>query len=227
MLTAKATFGDELKPTVRDPRLCQTVCMPGSDSSSRPRAVTLFHHSMVRGYNKNETGYSMLKHVQIDYKGSLDQEGKGSTPAIQYRYADILLNYAEALAELDGAANASQIITILKPLRDRVGMPEVDFDREYNTEADYPSAISISICRLFAVNVVLSRLVRVVDWMISSVGQQPMSLSLASVHTVFYSWVATSNIMQSMAQASFMTSQKAIISTSLASLAMHNVTYCQ
>ena len=62
------------------------------------------------------------KHVQIDYKGSLDQEGKGSTPAIQYRYADILLNYAEALAELDGAANAkSRIITILKPLRDRVG----------------------------------------------------------------------------------------------------------
>ena len=25
-----------------------------------------------------------------------------------------------------------------KPLRDRVGMPAVDFDRNYSTEADYP-----------------------------------------------------------------------------------------
>lgn len=137
VLTAKATFGDELKPTVRDPRLCQTVCMPGQ--ILRPdQGGYVVPPLNGSGYNKNETGYSMLKHVQIDYKGSLDQEGKGSTPAIQYRYADILLNYAEALAELDGAANASQIIAILKPLRDRVGMPAVDFDREYNTEADYP-----------------------------------------------------------------------------------------
>ena len=174
VLTAKATFGDELKPTVRDPRLCQTVCMPGQ--ILRPdQGGYVVPPLNGSGYNKNETGYSMLKHVQIDYKGSLDQEGKGSTPAIQYRYADILLNYAEALAELDGAANESQIIAILKPLRDRVGMPAVDFDREYNTEADYPSTISISTYRQFAVNVVLSRLVRVVDWTTSSVGQQPMS----------------------------------------------------
>lgn len=84
------------------------------------------------------TGYSLLKHVQIDYTGSLDAEFKGATPAIQFRYADVLLNYAEALAELDGAANAQKIADALKPLRDRVGMPGVDFDREYNQEADYP-----------------------------------------------------------------------------------------
>lgn len=83
------------------------------------------------------TGYSLLKHVQIDYTGSLDAEFKGATPAIQFRYADILLNYAEALAELDGVGNAQKIIDALQPLRDRVGMPPVDFDREYNQEADY------------------------------------------------------------------------------------------
>ena len=49
-----------------------------------------------------------------------------------------MLNYAEALAELDGAANESEIKVALKPLRDRVNMPEVDFDREYNQEASYP-----------------------------------------------------------------------------------------
>ena len=54
-----------------------------------------------------------------------------------FRYADILLNYAEALAELDGVGNAQKIIDALQPLRDRVGMPPVDFDREYNQEADY------------------------------------------------------------------------------------------
>ena len=42
------------------------------------------------------------------------------------------------MAELDGAANASRIQSALQPLRDRVGMPGVDFDREYNTDADYP-----------------------------------------------------------------------------------------
>ena len=89
-------------------------------------------------YNKNETGYSLLKHVQIDYKGSLDAEFRGATPGIQYRYADILLNYAEALAELGGAQNAAKIIEVIKPLRDRVGMPQMDFDREYNNDADYP-----------------------------------------------------------------------------------------
>lgn len=88
-------------------------------------------------YNQNMTGYSLLKHVQIDYTGSLDAEFKGATPAIQFRYADILLNYAEALAELDGVGNAQKIIDALQPLRDRVGMPPVDFDREYNQEADY------------------------------------------------------------------------------------------
>ncbi len=137
VLEAKKVFGNELLPTLRDPRLAQTVCTPGQilrpDQSGY--VVPPLNGS---GYNKNETGYSMLKYVQIDYTGSLDQEGKGSTPGIQYRYADVLLNYAEALAELDGAGNASKIIEALKPLRDRAGMPSVDFDREYNTDANYP-----------------------------------------------------------------------------------------
>ena len=93
---------------------------------------------VASGYHQNTTGYSLLKHVQIDYTGNLDAEFKGATPAIQFRYADVLLNYAEALVELDGEQNADLIIAALQPLRDRVGMPAVDFDREYNQESDYP-----------------------------------------------------------------------------------------
>ena len=137
-IEAKKVFGNELLPTVRDPRLAQTICTPGQ--ILRPDMGGYVVPPLIgsSAYNQNVTGYSLLKFVQIDYTGSLDAEYKGATPAIQFRYADILLNYAEALAELDGAANADKIKDALQPLRDRVGMPAVDFDREYNTEADYP-----------------------------------------------------------------------------------------
>lgn len=137
-IEAKKVFGNELLPTVRDPRLGQTVCMPGQVlRPDEPNGYVVPPLVGSSAYNQNLTGYSLLKHVQIDYTGSLDAEYKGATPAIQFRYADILLNYAEALAELDGAANAQKIIEALSPLRQRVGMPDVDFDREYNTEPDY------------------------------------------------------------------------------------------
>ena len=134
---AKKVFGDELKPTLRDPRLSQTVCMPGQQLRPDEGPYKLPPLTGA-SYHKNETGYSILKHVQIDFKGSLDAEFRGSTPGIQFRYAEVLLNYAEALAELDGAANATKIVELVSPLRKRVGMPDMDFDREYNTSADYP-----------------------------------------------------------------------------------------
>ena len=136
-IEAKKVWGNELLPTVRDPRLSQTVCMPGQILRPDQGAYTL-PPLVASGYHQNMTGYSLLKHVQIDYTGNLDAENKGATPAIQFRYADVLLNYAEALAELDGATNASEIIAALQPLRDRAGMPAVDFDREYNQSPDYP-----------------------------------------------------------------------------------------
>lgn len=140
LINAKKVFGNELLPTLRDPRLVQTVCAPGQqlrpDDTAPFYAVPPLIGSSA--YNQNMTGYSLLKHVQIDYTGSLDADYKGATPAIQFRYADILLNYAEAMAELDGAGNAQNIISALQPLRDRVGMPAINFDREFNRESDYP-----------------------------------------------------------------------------------------
>ena len=137
VIDTKKVYGDELKPSIRDPRLAQTVCTPGQ--VLRPDGETYVVPPLTgSGFAKCETGYSILKHIQIDFKGNLDAEYRGSTPAIQCRYADVLLNYAEALAELDGAANATQIVSILKPLRDRVGMPQMDFDREYRNDSEYP-----------------------------------------------------------------------------------------
>ena len=120
--------------------LSQTVCTPGQPL--RPNNAYAFVRPPLDGnsYNQNTTGFSVLKYVEFNttYTPTIDGEGKSQAPAIQYRYADILLNYAEALAELNGAANAAKIAAALKPLRDRVGMPAVDFDREYNTASDYP-----------------------------------------------------------------------------------------
>ena len=136
-IEAKKVWGNELLPTVRDPRLAQTVCIPGQVLRPDQGGYTL-PPLVASGYHQNTTGYSLLKHVQMDYTGNLDAEFKGATPAIQFRYADVLLNYAEALAELDGKSNADKIINALQPLRDRAGMPAVDFDREYNQDPDYP-----------------------------------------------------------------------------------------
>ncbi|ADV42482.1 RagB/SusD family nutrient uptake outer membrane protein [Bacteroides helcogenes] len=136
---AKKTYGTELSATLRDPRLAQTVCTPGQ--MMKPDGTT-FTLPPLNGnsYQQNTTGYSMLKYMEFNttYSPTVDGEGKSQAPAIQFRYADILLNYAEALAEMDGAANAATIIEALSPLRQRAGMPDVDFDREYNTAADYP-----------------------------------------------------------------------------------------
>ncbi len=136
-MEAKKVWGTELLPTLRDPRLAQTVATPGQILRPDQGGYTI---PPLTATWSCTTGYSLLKHVQIDYTGSLDAEYKGATPAIQFRYADVLLNYAEALAELNGAENASKIIEAVSPLRQRVGMPDMDFDREYNTDPSYPFA---------------------------------------------------------------------------------------
>lgn len=142
-MEAKRNYPEELLPTKRDPRLAQTVALPGQrmqpERAGNPYTVQWpAFAGDGSAFGTNLTGYIMLKHVQIDYAGDFISEFKGSTPAIQFRYADVLLNYAEALAEQNGAANADKIKEVLHPLRQRAGMPDVDFDREYNTEADYP-----------------------------------------------------------------------------------------
>lgn len=140
-IDAQKVWGNELLPTVRDPRLAQTVATPGQQlRPDEGPSYTLPPLIGTSAYNNNITGFSLLKHVQINYTGSLDGEYKGATPAIQFRYADVLLNYAEALAELNGAANANAIISAIHPLRARVGMPDMDFDREFNSDPEYPFA---------------------------------------------------------------------------------------
>ena len=141
---AKKVWGTELSPELRDRRLSQTVCTTGQ--VLRPDMPEGYKLPPLLGatsaWDQNLTGYSLLKYVQIDFTGNLDNESSGNTPAIQFRYADILLNLAEAYAELDdlngNTANSAKIIAAVQPLRDRAGLPAMDFEREFNSESSYP-----------------------------------------------------------------------------------------
>ena len=113
----------------RDPRLRQTVLHPAdaarykyhlADGRAYPRI-----QGMEGGY-LSTTGYHIIKHYNAD-----DMIGKAfdtaEAPAIILRFAEALLNYAEAQAELSKLSQADLDLTINK-IRDRVGMPPLKLD---------------------------------------------------------------------------------------------------
>ncbi|MGB3851836.1 MAG: RagB/SusD family nutrient uptake outer membrane protein [Tunicatimonas sp.] len=111
----------------RDPRLRQTVLHP--DDSEKYK----YHNADGRDYprlngmeggRKTTTGYHIIKVYNAD-----DMIGKAfntaESPAIILRYGEVLLNYAEAMAELGQLTQADLDISI-NLLRDRVAMPRMD-----------------------------------------------------------------------------------------------------
>lgn len=132
---AQAVYGNELKPETRDPRLSQTVALSGKPI--RPGGVVpAFPPINQTGFNRSTTGYPLYKFLEFNDSRAVTDDFNSQAPAIAFRYAEMLLNYAEAMAELGG--DQTLIANALKPLRDRVGMPAVDFVREYNTDPNYP-----------------------------------------------------------------------------------------
>lgn len=134
-LQTQQIYGNELKPDIRDPRLFQTVAVPGQ--SLRPDAVVPdFPPIDQTGFNRSTTGFPLYKFLEYNDSRAVADDYNSQAPAIAFRYAEVLLNYAEAMAELGG--DPTLITAALKPLRDRVGMPPVDLAREYNTDPNYP-----------------------------------------------------------------------------------------
>lgn len=131
---AQTTYAAELQPSLRDPRLSQTVGKPG-DPMQPGVAAPAFPPINQSGFNKNVTGFPLHKFLQYDDASGVFDDYKSNTPAIYFRYAEVLLNYGEAEAEL--GADPTLIAAAINPLRQRVGMPNVDFDREYNTDPNY------------------------------------------------------------------------------------------
>lgn len=114
--------------THRDPRLMQTIFTPGFPLQVINGDTTRFVRPAVdqAAHTVCPTGYQLNKTLNFDpiHHKSLDTFNDGFTGWILFRYAEALLNYAEAKAEL-GTITQQDIDRSIKLLRDRVGMPNL------------------------------------------------------------------------------------------------------
>ena len=120
------TLAEEV--TDRDPRFFQTIFTPDAPWSIAQSTVILWEEAYGKVNDPNAsnfmcpTGYQIRKgyDARAEYRGSQSD----NAPQIQFRYAEVLLNYAEAKAEL-GSLNQDDIDKSIKLLRDRVDMPNL------------------------------------------------------------------------------------------------------
>ena len=120
----------------RDPRLVQTICTPGALITERASQDNIyFEYPAFRenGETVSTTGYQIYK------GGSLDENEKveSSTAAIIYRYAEVLLNFAEAKAEL-GNLTQADLDKSINLLRSRVGMPAMSIIPTIDPNKKFP-----------------------------------------------------------------------------------------
>jgi hypothetical protein len=112
----------------RDPRLRQSTFFQGDTViSGAPGNVPdgLFAYPQFLGVTPCTTGYQIKKGFDSDFYQDSHNGAGGTTGVIYMRYAEILLIYAEARAELGLITQADADITI-NALRDRVGMPHLN-----------------------------------------------------------------------------------------------------
>lgn len=103
----------------RDPRLAQTIRTP---KFIRVGATSDKVGLMQDAIKTSTTGYMPIKYVQDE---THDAQTQNDNDIIAFRYAEVLLNYAEAKAEL-GILSQNDINISIKLIRDRVGMPNLD-----------------------------------------------------------------------------------------------------
>lgn len=124
-------MGDETLRNVfvnRDPRLRQTVLHP--DDAARWNwnngdALRTYPRVSGMGGQTSETGYSICKVYESTTAHA--SYNSSDTPAIILRYGEVLLNYAEAMAEL-GSLDQAGLDMSINLLRDRAGMPAMTMD---------------------------------------------------------------------------------------------------
>ena len=107
----------------RDPRLRQTIMHPADQRYYEYRTPTEpYTYPRIQGTvggTTTSTGYHIIK--VFDQATSNATYNVSTTPAITLRFAEALLNYAEAKAEL-GTITLTDIDATINKLRDRVGM---------------------------------------------------------------------------------------------------------
>lgn len=111
----------------RDPRLTQTICRPGEHVTiyqggivdKESNGITYPNISYSDG-GSTVTGYRVIKHWMGDIIEQ-DRITNGIQAAIEFRYAELLLNYAEAKYELNGTLSQADVDKTINVLRERAG----------------------------------------------------------------------------------------------------------
>lgn len=133
----------------RDPRMAMTILYPGQEwrgeilntlDELNPDGSKNINYPPFTD-NASKTALTWAK-----YLNPFDQYSNiwsASTSVIVFRYAEVLLSYAEADNELNGPT--SQAYTYIDAVRQRVGMPKVDRSK-YNTKEKFRELIRRERC---------------------------------------------------------------------------------
>ena len=110
------TVGSTILMETRDPRLYENLCVPGDVWKSGVVGPT-YDNAKSPNVQDGCTGFLMMKYV-------LQQDGDRSTPPhwCMMRFAEVLLNCAEAYNEADGGPS-DKAYTWANAVRERVGLP--------------------------------------------------------------------------------------------------------
>lgn len=119
------TLEDEMEN--RDPRFYQTIATPGEVWKIPATGSNSYWSEAYANINSSgdynaPTGYLILKGYNPNMEYHVQQFEE--TPSIIFRYGEVLLNYAEAKAELEDITQSDLDISLNK-LRDRVAMPDL------------------------------------------------------------------------------------------------------
>lgn len=117
----KFSFVEEFKD--RDPRLAQTYAAPGWNLvyvSTYSQGPGLY----VQQLSKNFSGYHQIK----GFLNTSVQEERYNVDIPLYRYAEVLLTFAEAKAELGILNNQGDLDKSINLLRKRAGMPDMNLN---------------------------------------------------------------------------------------------------
>ena len=115
----------------RDPRYTQTIATPGFIMTLPDLAVNL----PAIGTSRTSTGYWNIKGRSSDL--AQFNADKSDLDLFIFRYAEVLLNYAEAKYELTGSLTIAELDKSINLIRDRVGLPHLTT----NPDAD-PNAVN-------------------------------------------------------------------------------------
>lgn len=124
----EASFVDEVKD--RDPRLSQSIRTPGYTRIGTTKVL-------APDLTGSVTGYHPVKFVQDPTAsgGQVDRNDRSTADLPVFRYGEVLLNYAEAKAEL-GPLNQGDLDISINKLRERVGMPYLNMQAA-NSDPDW------------------------------------------------------------------------------------------